>query len=36
VTSGSPIVAEEAMYWLRDLSPNGYWRAGAASFGIPQ
>ena len=36
VTEGPPIVAEEALYWLRDTAPNGYWRAGAASFGIPQ
>ncbi len=34
VVAGSPIFAEEAIYWQRDGS--NFWRSGSASFGIPR
>jgi hypothetical protein len=34
VFSGSPIIAEHAIYWQRDGS--NYWRAGSAAFGTPR
>jgi len=34
VRAGSPIVAEHAVYWLRD--GTNFWRGGAAAFGTPR